>query len=107
MSPNFNRLIFRVDFNATEGERIVARRASGPPIQLHPDIGDLVLMTDDEGNQCEGVVREVSQRTLLIEPLLWTWTHETRMEFSGIGGGAAGTMDAAPLGETHTFELVG
>lgn len=101
-TTGLNQLTFIVDFNATDGPYVIARRADA--LSEHPPRqDDLVMLVDDEGNECEGIVREIRDRTVLVEPLLWTWTHENDVEISGIHPSAEGTIEA--VAETSVFEL--
>jgi hypothetical protein len=67
MASTALRLTFRVDFNQTEGDCIVARRADASTTQP-PRVGHQATMIDAEGNECEGIFVEVRPRTVLLRP---------------------------------------
>lgn len=76
-------LIFNVDFNeldADEGRWVIASRLPPHASSMRvPEPGEAVWLEDDEGNQCPGIVGEIFERTLLVEPIWdrWVAVHAT------------------------------
>lgn len=70
-----------VDFNRVDGRgfvRVARRRL--PMVTLGAiEPGTWLEMADGEGNWCSGQIRDVTEKTIFVEPALQTWHEEPRV----------------------------
>jgi len=80
-----DKLIFNVDFNEMhdDGLRVIGSRREGRVSSFRkPEPGEEVWLEDDEKNGCPGIIFEVRDRTVLIEPLWDRWMTAPHLMFS-------------------------
>lgn len=94
-----DELIFEVDFNDRDGSgRLVASLTFASSFRK-PDVGELVVAHDDEGNRCAGTVADVKNTIVVIDLDRSTWSRLTVVE-GPVAVGSSWSTDAV-------LELVG
>jgi hypothetical protein len=63
-------LVFTVDFNnvdSGEGRFVIASRTAVSSFRV-PRVGEEVWLRDPDGDECPGMISEIRERTVIIQP---------------------------------------